>query len=247
MEVKNFICVFFSLIVGIYIQTISAQVTNYYALSKVVDFGTESTKCEGGQFVKINNNICYDADANGNYVGNGKLYRELNEESNLHIYSGYCYHGKARYIFSADYSTLTIEINPHYKYYYKKASSPSGVSTCTLVKKPDSNASDSPINVYNNNNPYGNSVYTKGGNGQFQNSNGSTNSRSTTQNAGREFKCAYCNGAGKIEKNDIAPASFGQSRPKQRCNECGKLYDPTTFTHYHVVCGHCGGTGKTKL
>ena len=28
----------------------------------------------------------------------------------------------------------------------------------------------------------------------------------------RQFKCAYCNGTGRIERNDNAPASFGQSK-----------------------------------
>ena len=60
------------------------------------------------------------------------------------------------------------------------------------------------------------------------------------------FKCAYCNGTGRIVKNDNAPASFGLSKANKKCNECGKTYDPTVFNHYHVQCGHCGGTGKMK-
>ena len=72
-----------------------------------------------------------------------------------------------------------------------------------------------------------------------------TNSNSLVQPT-RQFKCAYCNGSGRIEKNDNAPASFGQSRANKKCNECGKIYDPTVFTHYHVQCRHCRGTGNTK-
>jgi len=51
---------------------------------------------------------------------------------------------------------------------------------------------------------------------------------------------------GSIEKNDNASANFGIGRPKQRCNECGKLYDPNVFNHYHVNCRHCGGTGFAR-
>lgn len=84
-------------------------------------------------------------------------------------------------------------------------------------------------------------------NGVYVNSSGTNNTGtgSTTQPA-RQFKCAYCNGTGRIERNDNAPASLGQTRANKRCNECGKIYDPTVFTHYHVQCGHCGGTGNTK-
>lgn len=85
-------------------------------------------------------------------------------------------------------------------------------------------------------------------NGGYVNSSGANNKNgpgSTTQPA-RKFKCAYCNGTGRIERNDNAPASFGQSKAKKKCNECGKIYDPTIFNHYHVQCGHCGGTGNTK-
>ena len=92
--------------------------------------------------------------------------------------------------------------------------------------------------------PMGNNV-DKGG---YVNSSGANNKNgavSTTQPA-RKFKCAYCNGTGRIERNDNAPASYGQTRANKKCNECGKIYDPTVFNHYHVQCGHCGGTGNSK-
>ena len=81
--------------------------------------------------------------------------------------------------------------------------------------------------------------------GKYNNASSGTGRSSSTQPV-RKFKCAYCNGKGRIERNDNAPASFGQSKAKKKCNECGKVYDPTVFNHYHVQCGHCGGTGNTK-
>lgn len=86
---------------------------------------------------------------------------------------------------------------------------------------------------------YNNGTNNNGGYSQNNNSNNNNQSVSS-------HKCAYCNGTGRIERNDNAPASFGQTRANKRCNECGKVYDPTVFTHYHVQCGHCGGTGRTK-
>lgn len=77
-------------------------------------------------------------------------------------------------------------------------------------------------------------------------SSSSNNNGSTTIQPTRKFKCPYCNGTGRIEKNDNAPASFGQSKANKKCSECGKIYDPTVFNHYHQQCRHCGGTGYNK-
>lgn len=76
--------------------------------------------------------------------------------------------------------------------------------------------------------------------------NNTSNSNTSHTQPSRQFKCAYCNGVGRIEKNDNAPATFGTNKPRQRCNECGTWYDPTVFTHYHQQCSHCGGTGYAK-
>lgn len=238
----------FAMLLGLFSHSSIAQKTNYYTLIKIVDYGKESTQCNGGQFIKVSKHICYDVDADGNDVGNGKLYRDVNDTSNGYIYVGNSYHGKSRYLFSSDYSTLTIEINPHYKYIYKKTVAPSGTYTCSLIKKQNNGTPNPPINVYdnNNNNVYINSGYTQGGNGHSLNAGGSSNSSRTTQTPVREFKCAYCNGTGTIERNDNAPANFGIDKPQRKCNECGKWYNPNTFVHYHQVCRHCGGTGKLK-
>ncbi|MDE6480910.1 MAG: hypothetical protein K2L45_11665 [Muribaculaceae bacterium] len=242
MEVKYLISTFIAFIVGIYIQTISAQVTNYYALSKIIDFDKESTQCKGGQFVKISKNICYDVDANGNDVGNGKLYRDLGDTTCDIVYIGYSFHGKCRYIFNSDYSSLTVEINPHCKYVYKKTSIPVGVYTCSLIKKKSGGGGEtrSPVNS----SAY--SAYPQAGINQNVNTNRISNPSKTIPIPRRDFKCAHCNGTGRIEKNDNASASFGTQKPRQRCNDCGKWYDPNVFVHYHQQCRHCGGTGKTK-
>lgn len=221
----------------------------YYTLTKIFDYGKESAKCSGGQFVKVSKNVCYDVDANGNDVGNGKLYRDISGGSNDIVYVGDSYHGKSRYLFSSDYSTLTVEINPHYKYIYKKTVAPSGIYTCSLIKKQNNGTSNppiNPINVYDNNNVYVNSEYIQGGNGQSRNSTINSNSSSSTTQPVRQFKCAYCNGTGRIERNDNAPANFGIDKPQRKCDECGKWYNPNTFVHYHQQCRHCGGTGNTK-
>lgn len=231
-----------AMILGLFSSNIMAQVTNYYTLTKIIDYGKETTKCNGGQFVKISKNICYDVDSKGNDVGNGKLYLDISNSTQGYVYIGSSYHGKSRYLFSPDYSSLVVEINPHYKYVYKKATAPSDIDTCTLIKKESSRETEQSINVYDNSTPY--SAYPQGNNHPI-NTNKCANQGSSTQIPNRKFKCAYCNGTGRIEKNDNASASFGQNKSSKRCTECGKVYNPAVFTHYHIQCRHCGGTGST--
>lgn len=76
-------------------------------------------------------------------------------------------------------------------------------------------------------------------------SGSSSNSNSSSTPPSRRYKCAYCDG-GTIERNDNAPATYGQNRPRQKCPTCGKWYDPNVVTHNHQQCRHCGGTGYAK-
>lgn len=218
-----------------------AQSINYFSLVRIEDHGKIDKNCQGGQFVKISKYVCFDSDVNGEYVGNGKLYSDTNTPDR-HVYIGESFHGKVKYVFNGDYSTLTIEISPQYRYIYKKSTIPNGVHTSSLIRKNRSGESSAGGTQW---------APSQSGGGYMQdnnsyNSSGDYNTGNSTAQPTRQFKCAYCNGSGRIEKNDNAPTSFGQSRANKKCNECGKIYDPTVFTHYHVQCGHCGGTGNTK-
>lgn len=221
-----------------------AQTIRYYSLQKITQLNKVETKCSGGQFVNIREYVCFDSDKDGKSVGNGTLYIDKeNTNASQIVYVGNSYHGNARYIFSKDFSILKVEINPHYIYEYRLSTPPKDVLTCSLIKKSNSSTTpgynDSGFAQGYNNWDFGESSNNLNGTGN------SSNSNTSTSQPQRRFKCAYCKG-GRIEKNDNAPASFGINRPKQRCTECGKWYDPTVFNHYHVQCGHCGGTGYTK-
>ena len=72
---------------------------------------------------------------------------------------------------------------------------------------------------------------------------GSYNSGGGANSSNSASRCTWCNGTGKVVKNDNAPANFGISKPKQRCPECGEIYDPNVRNHYHQTCSHCHGTG----
>ena len=226
----------------------NAQSINYYKLNKIEDYGKVQSKCTGGQFIKINKYVCFDSDIHGNSVGNGKLYRDITNSTTNYIYKGQSFHGNVKYIFSYDYKSLIVEITPKFRYFYNKTTPPAEVKTCSLIKSSRSSSSESEISPYtppNTPNEY-NNEFNKDGSKHNSASNSHSNSNSNASTPARKFKCAYCNGTGRIEKNDNAPASFGTDRPKQRCNECGKWYDPNIFTHYHQTCRLCGGTGYAK-
>lgn len=246
MAMRRLICCLMFVISALSVIIADAQNTEYYKLYKIEEHGKTISKCDGGQFIKISKNICYDVDSDGNDVGNGKLYREVNNNTINNIYLGDSYHGKARYIFSTDYSNLIVEINPHYKYFYRKSPIHQGVFTCSLIKRNSINGSSNSVDVNINAQWNSNQGISNSNNNNFQRNDVNNNSNSSTSPVQRKFKCAYCNGTGRIEKNDNAPASFGLEKSKKQCPECGKWYDPSVFVHYHIECRHCGGTGLMK-
>lgn len=58
-------------------------------------------------------------------------------------------------------------------------------------------------------------------------------------------KCPWCNGTGRITKNDhVTQYGLNDYSIEVKCGECGITYNKTYTNHYHLNCGHCGGTGK---
>lgn len=221
--------------------------TIYY---KLVSIQGESTPkvLGGGQFITFTGDQCFESNINGVSVKNGKLEINRYQSNSLKtVYSGSSYWGnKTNFIFSKSKQNLEVVTNK-LSYKYVKSTPPDGVSTCSLIRsKSDSGESTvPPISPIPSQNGYNNGYYNGGANNN-SGSNSNSNSNSNVNTPARKFKCAYCNGTGRIEKNDNAPANFGIDRPRQRCNECGKWYDPNAFTHYHQQCRHCGGTGYSK-
>ncbi len=244
MAINSLIRYIMLLFVVSYNLLANAQTTSYFSLIKIDEYGKIDSKCSGGQFVKVSKNICFDTDSEGNDIGNGKLYRDIKNHSKDHIYIGDSFHGKVRYIFSADYSTLIVEINPHFKFYYLKSAVPKGVITSSLIK----HRNGGNLSVPNNSNyeTIGNQSQGNFGSSSSNNTRSNSHNSNTNNQPTHKFKCAYCNGTGRLEKNDNAPATYGNQRPRQQCHECGKWYDPNVTTHYHQQCRHCGGTGYTR-
>lgn len=58
-------------------------------------------------------------------------------------------------------------------------------------------------------------------------------------------KCPWCNGTGRITKNDHVPQyGLNNVTVEEKCRECGTRYYSTYTNHYHLDCGKCGGTGR---
>ena len=75
---------------------------------------------------------------------------------------------------------------------------------------------------------------------------GSTQPSYNNNNTGSQSKsrCAWCNGTGRITKNDhVTQYTSNDYTVTERCRECGYEYISTYTHHYHLDCGHCGGTG----
>lgn len=198
-----------------------------------------------GQFITFLGDICFESNKYGKSVGHGNL--EINQyqsNSTKKVYVGKSYWGsKTKFIFNADKTKLTISTPDDKKYFYIRKTAPAGVKTCTLIRKSNNTGGS----YYpSGDNRFSNNHINQGGRQIHNNSGCNSNSSTSVNQPQRIFKCAYCNGTGRIEKNDNAPANFGTKKPRQRCNECGKWYDPNVFVHYHQQCRYCGGIGVAK-
>ena len=231
------------IILGLYILahvSVSAQNVYYYKLTKSKIDGIVSSNVSGGQFICIYDGVCFDCDINGNGIGNGQLNKK--SEGEFVVYFGDSYYGNSSYYkFDKTFSKLNVISSNGEIYAYVKTTPPKGVTTSTLIKK-----------HYNGGNGHSSSNYDPIIDIEQSNNLTNTNSDNNSQNGNRpsnnpqKRKCVYCNGTGQITKNDDAPANFGTERPRQRCSTCGEWYNPNVFTHYHIRCRHCGGTGFSK-
>lgn len=218
--------------------SISAQNVYYYKLTKSKIDGTVSSNVSGGQFICVYDGVCFDCDIKGNGIGNGQLNKKSGGETIVYFGDSY-YGGGSYYKFDKTFSKLNIISSTGDIFAYVKTTPPKGVTTSSLIKKHNNGGDESCPNYYN--------PYT--GSSQFSNQDNNTGNNSHDSNSSNNVqkkKCVYCNGTGQITKNDNAPANFGNDRPRVRCSTCGEWYDPDVFTHYHLSCRHCSGTGFTK-
>jgi len=214
----------------------TAQTTYYYKLTKKKVNGVVSENVSGGQFITINKNVCYESDKDGFTVNHGRLDYKSTDENGIRLYVGGSYYGSnSILLFKSDYSSFNIKTSNGDVYVYKRATPPSGVTTCSLIRKPAEKTGTSssvggvvpPGYVPN----YPQNTYTS------PSSSSSYSSQSSTQS---KIQCNACHGTGRVVKNDANAPNFGMNTNTRYCSECGQT---VPSSHYHTICTICGGRG----
>lgn len=215
----------------------SAQDVRYYKLSSTRIGGTTNKNVSGGQFITFVSDICFESSSKGVGVGHGTLTRNNNySNAQYTTYQGSSYWGKnTSFKFNSDKSVLNVVLDNGDIYVYKRATPPAGATTCSLIRKPSSSGSTGgtyvPQPVYPAQ-QYPQQQYPQ----QQQNQQQQTPTRQQPTQPTRT-QCIYCNGSGKIIKDDAFTLGLGD---KKYCNECGT----TVFaSHYHATCPYCYGKG----
>lgn len=131
----------FSVMLLLFSITIAtAQDVRYYKLTRKQENGTSSTDVSGGQFITFRGDVCFESNKNGVGVNHGTMKRnDAYSTSKYTIYQGSSYWGnEATFKFNADQSVLNVVLENGDIYIYKKATSPAGQETCSLIRKPSS-------------------------------------------------------------------------------------------------------------
>ena len=221
-----------------------AQHTLYYKLTQKIHDDTPSTNVFGGQFITFIDDMCFESNKSGYSVGNGTL--KLNDKAvgSYMTYEGKSYWGEgATFRFKSDLSVLNVVLDNGDVYVYKRTTPPTDVTTCSLIRKPETigGGYTAPVNPVQPNYPQGgyvgNETQTEPGGGGDK---PAKPERIKKEKVRRE--CRACNGKGTYEKNGDA-VTFGSSeRYKKRCSTCGYEYW-NTQTHSHPSCPTCHGKG----
>lgn len=229
-------------------QGIHAQ-TYYYKFTKSIIQGKVDVSVKGGQFITFDRQKCYESDKNGNEVGNGVMAydTEASKQTNLETYWGACYWSKNAYMkFNADKSVMNIETNAGKIYVYKRATAPAGVTTCSLIRKPEPSSGGSgggggytpsyPVQTY----PQGG--YAGGGTAVNPGGGGKIIKQERDKPQKTRHTCTLCKGSGRYERNDGSIPLYGGNDYKVRCQECGYEHYRSS-NHRHVTCPQCYGKG----
>lgn len=211
--------------------------TYYYKLTKKSINGATSTNVSGGQFITFMSDICYESTKEGIGVGHGNMtLQKVFSDSNFRTYMGGCYYGsESSYKFTSDLSTLNVITQNGDVYLYKKSTPPSGVTTCSLIRRGSISGGTSGGEVVNvpTQPIYNGGVYVP-----TPTTPPTTTSTPTPTPTRRS--CSHCHGSGTIVR-ESSTATYG--RDSQRyCNICGRSYWLSSG-HSHVSCPICHGRG----
>lgn len=216
---------------------INAQTTDYYRLTKTVINGVTSSSVSGGQFLSFNGKMCYESDKEGIQVNGSRLEYKY-DDNGVRVYSGNSYWGQnTTFFFTTDKSKLSVRTPSGDKYVYERCAAPSGATTCSLIRKEQSNDVYIAQPVYPVGGGYG------GGYSGGSTTGGTTTGGSVPQQPQRRIKCSSCTNGRRVYESMYGGFSGGLGKDMRRCSECGKTYDAKSINHYHSSCNNCHGTG----
>ena len=231
-----------AIVVCLSISANAQKKTYYYKLTKKVHNGTPSTNVSGGQFITFMSDICYESTKEGIGVGHGNLTRmSAISDNNFVTYMGGCYYGsESAYKFTRDLGTLNVVTQNGDVYLYKKSTPPSGVTTCSLIRKNTPSYSSSGENVGGG--------YTVMPSQHVYNGGGGTSTTTTTIRTTPErntptkvwHECGLCHGKRTIVR-ESSVSTFGNDT-QWYCSQCGRNVWRSSG-HSHVTCTQCGGQG----
>ena len=221
------------------IITTYAQDTYYYKQIRVEKNGTTISQGTGGQFISFYKDICYDSNNKGVSVNNGQMERTSEGGDKYKLYKGTSYWGRVIYYFSTSLEKLVVEKSDGTTYLYQRATPPSGVTTCSLIKSKSSGNSYSGT--------AGGYIDTPTYNGGWNNTQSGSTYEGTTSTPRQKTKvrnkCPYCTN-GEVIQEESRP-TFGLDGPPVYCSKCNKYFSFGTV-HKHHECRHCKGKGYTE-
>ena len=232
--------IIFSLVFLLVMSTIKAQNSSYYAFTKKICNDIQTTNVSGGQFISFLGDICYESNNKGVGVGHGTLRLNKNYSNNkFKVYMGDSYWGSnTTFKFKSDLSILNVVLDNGDVYVYRRQIAPPSTTTCSLIRKKNSDGSNvsSYTPVYSNTSGYNASYNTTTTNSTPRQEENTANRRQPTKHA-----CTLCRGQKRIVKNTY-PTLYGTKDYQVRCNECGDYFMRSTG-HTHITCPQCNGRG----
>lgn len=211
--------------------------TYYYKLDRIVRNGVSSTNTSGGQFITFNSRCCYESDKAGYSVGNGRLdYKYV--ENGLKVYYGESYLGSnSTCLVTQDLNTVNLKAE-NVVYVYKRSTPPSGVTTCSLIRKNTPSYSSSEENVGGDYTVMPSQPVYNGGGGTSTTTIITTPERKTPTKVWHE--CSLCHGKRTIVHESFV-STYGHDT-QWYCSQCGSNVWRSSG-HSHVTCTQCGGQG----
>lgn len=201
--------------------------TYYYERVSIIKNGQQYSASGDGHFITFTNDgRCFDS-TNKGYNENYGIRHLTIRQNGITCYEGQSYWGRAKYLFSSDYSRLNIRLSTGEVYVYSRKTPPTGVTESKRAPRDVVNsAATTPA-------ASGVSQTPSFGGGSSSSSGGS--SSSSNQSRYGYYTCPSCYGSGRCpicHGKHIANNSYtGGSHICYSCNNKGD-------------CSACGGKGK---